>query len=189
MRRWCGISAISPRVWDFLNLRAKGVSWEARLGRSCSSCWILGWGPWQSVWKKEVWHSRRSCWMLNKSKITGGDLIQDLRGQDNRNIIYENNMKITKNYDGKHPQEKEMQKGKMVVWGSLTNSWEKKRSEKERYIYLNAEFQRIARRDKKALLSDQCKEIEESNRMGKTRNLFRKIRDTKGIFHAKMGTI
>ena len=127
--------------------------------------------------------------MLNKSKITGGDLIQDLRGQDNGNTIYENNMKITKNYDGKHPQEKEMQKGKMVVWGSLTNSWEKKRSEKERYIYLNAEFQRIARRDKKALLSDQCKEIEENNRMGKTRDLFQKIRDTKWTIHVKISTI
>ena len=61
--------------------------------------------------------------------------------------------------------------------------------EKERYIYLNAEFQRIARRDKKAFLSDQCKEIEENNRMGKTRDLFKKIRDTKGTFHAKMDTI
>ena len=63
------------------------------------------------------------------------------------------------------------------------------KGEKERYKHLNAEFQRIARRDKKAFLSDQCKEIEESNRMGKTRDLFRKIRDTKGTFHAKMGTI
>ena len=60
---------------------------------------------------------------------------------------------------------------------------------KERYSHLNAEFQRIARRDKKAFLSYQCKEIEESNRMGKTRGHFKKIRDTKGIFHAKMGTI
>ena len=61
--------------------------------------------------------------------------------------------------------------------------------EKERYIHLNAEFQRIARRDKKAFLSDQRKEIEENNRMGKSSNLFKKIRDTKGTFHAKMGTI
>ena len=61
--------------------------------------------------------------------------------------------------------------------------------EKERYIHLNAEFQRIAKRDKKAFLSDQCKEIEENNRMGKTRDLFKKIRDTKGTFHAEMGTI
>ena len=65
----------------------------------------------------------------------------------------------------------------------------KSKGEKERYKHLNAEFQRIARRDKKAFLSDQCKEIEESNRMGKIRNLFKKIRDTKGTFQAKMGRI
>ena len=64
----------------------------------------------------------------------------------------------------------------------------KGKGEKERYTHLNAEFQRIARRDKKAFLSDQCKEIEENNRMGKTRDLFKKIRDSKGTFHAKMGT-
>ena len=65
----------------------------------------------------------------------------------------------------------------------------KGKGEKERYIHLNAEFQRTARRDKKAFLSDQCKEIEGNNRMGKTRDLFKKIRDTKGTFHAKMGSI
>ena len=65
----------------------------------------------------------------------------------------------------------------------------KGKGEKERYIHLSAEFQRRARRDKKAFLTDQCKEIEENNRMGKTRDLFKKIRDTKGTFHAKMGTI
>ena len=65
----------------------------------------------------------------------------------------------------------------------------KSKGEKERYKNLNAEFQRITSRDKKAFLSDQCKEIEENNRMGKTRDLFKKIRDTKGIFHAKMGSI
>ena len=65
----------------------------------------------------------------------------------------------------------------------------KSKGVKERYSHLNAEFQRIARRDKKAFLSDQCKEIEENNRMGKNKDLFKKIRDTKGIFHAKMGTI
>ena len=65
----------------------------------------------------------------------------------------------------------------------------KSKGEKERYKHLNAEFQRIARRDKKAFFSDQCKEIEENNRMGKTRGLFKRIRDTKGIFHAKMGSI
>ena len=74
----------------------------------------------------------------------------------------------------------------MVVWRGLKNSCEKKRieGEKERWTHLNAEFQRIARRDKKDYLSDQCKEIEEINRMGKTRDLFKKIRDTKGTFHA-----
>ena len=81
----------------------------------------------------------------------------------------------------------------MAVWGGLTNSCEKKRGEKqrekERYKHLNAEFQRIARRDKKAFLSDQCKEIQENNRMEKTRDLFKKIRDTKGTFHGKIGLI
>ena len=81
----------------------------------------------------------------------------------------------------------------MAAWRGLTNSCEKKRSknkgEKERYKHRNAEFQRIARRLKKAFFSDQCKEIEENNRMGKTRYLFKKIRDTKGIFHAKMASI
>ena len=81
----------------------------------------------------------------------------------------------------------------MAVWGGLINSGEEKRSkskgEKERYKHLNAEFQRIARRDKKAFLRDQCKETERNNRMGKARDLFKKIRDTKGTFHAKMGTV
>ena len=66
---------------------------------------------------------------------------------------------------------------------------EKSKGEKERHTHLNGEFQRIARRDKKAFLSNQCNEIEENNRMGKTRDLFKKIRDTKGTFHAKMGSI
>ena len=81
----------------------------------------------------------------------------------------------------------------MAVWGGLTNSCErreeKSKGEKERYKHLNAEFKRITRRGKKALLSDQCKEIEENNRMGKTRDLFKKIGDTKGTFHAKMSLI
>ena len=81
----------------------------------------------------------------------------------------------------------------MAVWRGLTNSCEriqvKSKGAKERYKHLNAEFQRIARRDKKGFFSDQCKEIEENNRMGKTRDLFKKIRDTKGTFHANMGSI
>ena len=96
-----------------------------------------------------------------------------------------------------HPQEKEMQKSKMAVWGGLTNSWEKNlfwslvksKGEKERYIHLNVEFKRIAMRDKKAFFSDQCKEIEENNRIGNIRDLFKKIRDTKGTFHPKISTI
>ena len=72
---------------------------------------------------------------------------------------------------------------------ALKRTEAKSQGEKERYKHLNAEFQRIARRDKKAFISNQCKEIEENNRMGKTRDLFKKIRDTKGIFHAKMGSI
>ena len=86
-----------------------------------------------------------------------------------------------------------MQKSKMAVWGGLQVAVKrrevKSKGEKERYKHLNAEFQRIARRDKKAFFSDQYKEIEENNRMGKTRDLFKKIRDTKGTFHAKMGSI
>ena len=93
--------------------------------------------------------------------------------------------------DQDHPQEKEMQKGKMVVWGGLQIAEKRReakgRGEKERYTHLNAEFK--ARRDKKVFLSDQCKEIEENNRMGRTRDLFKKIRDTKGTFHARMDTI
>ena len=84
-----------------------------------------------------------------------------------------------------------MQKSKMAVWGGLINSFErrevKSKGEKKRYKHLNAEFQRTARRDKKAFFSNQCKEIQENNRMGKTRDLSKKMRDTKGTFHEKMG--
>ena len=91
------------------------------------------------------------------------------------------------------PKKKKCKKAKWLPEEALQIA-EKRREatskgEKERYTHLNAEFQRIARRDKKAFLSDQCKEIEEKNRMGKTRDLFKKIRDTKGTFHAKMGSI
>ena len=86
-----------------------------------------------------------------------------------------------------------MQKGKWLSKEALQIAMKRReakgKGEKERYTYLNAESQRIARRDEKAFLSDQCKEIEENNRMGKTTDLFKKFQDTKGIFHAKMGTI
>ncbi|XFF90692.1 hypothetical protein AB1E18_016911 [Capra hircus] len=91
------------------------------------------------------------------------------------------------------PMEKKCKKAKWLSGKTLQIAVKrrqvKSKGEKERYKHLNAEFQRIARRDKKAFLSDPCKEIEENNRMGKTRDLFKKIRDTKGTFHAKMGSI
>ena len=90
------------------------------------------------------------------------------------------------------PMEKKCKKAKWLSEKALEIAVKRKvknKGEKERYKHLNAEFQRIARRDKKAFLSDQCKEIEENNRMGKTSDLFKKIRDTRGTFHAKMGSI
>ena len=99
----------------------------------------------------------------------------------------------TGNSDQDLPPQKEMQQGKWFLEEALKiadkNREVKGKGEQERHTHLNDEFQRIARRDKEAFLSDQCKEIEENNRMGRTRDLFKKIRDTKGMFHAKMGTI
>ena len=92
-----------------------------------------------------------------------------------------------------NPKKKKFKKAKWLSEEALQIS-EKRREakgkgEKERHTHLNAEFQRIIKKDKKAILSDQCKEIEQNNRMGRTRDLYKKIRDTKGTFHAKMGTI
>ena len=91
------------------------------------------------------------------------------------------------------PKEKKYKKAKWLSEEALQIAVKrrevKSKGEKERYSHLNAEFQRIARRDKKAFLGDPCKEIEENNRVGKTRDIFKKIRDTKGTFHAKMGSI
>ena len=91
------------------------------------------------------------------------------------------------------PKKKKCKEGKWLSEEALQIAMKrreaKSKGEKERYTHLNAEFQRRARREKKCFLSDQCKEIEENNRMGKTRDLLKKIRDTKGTFHAKMGTI
>ena len=103
-----------------------------------------------------------------------------------RDIVQETGIKTI-------PMEKKCKKAKWLSEEALQiavkRSEAKSKGEKERYKHLNAEFQRIARRDKKAFLSDQFKEIEENNRMGKTRDLFKKIRDTKGTLHAKMGSI
>ena len=90
------------------------------------------------------------------------------------------------------PMEKKCKKAKWLSGEALQITVKRKvksKGEKERYTHLNAEFQAMAKRDKKAFLSNQCKEMEENNRMGKTRDLFKKIRDTKGTFHAKMGSI
>ena len=103
-----------------------------------------------------------------------------------RDIVQETGIKTI-------PMEKKCKKAKWLSEEDLQIAVKrrevKSKGEKERYRHLNAELQRIARRDKKAVLSDQCKEIEENNRMGETRDLYKKIRDTKGTFHAKMGTI
>ena len=102
------------------------------------------------------------------------------------NIVQETGIKTI-------PMEKKCKKAKWLSEEALQIAVKrreaKSKGEKERYSHLNAEFQRIARRDKKAFLRDQCKEVEENNRMGRTRDLFKKIRDTKGTFHAKMGPI
>ena len=91
------------------------------------------------------------------------------------------------------PKKKKCKKAKWLSEGALQTAIKRReakgKGEKERYTHLNAEFQKISRRDKKTFFSDQCKEIEENNRMGKTRDLFKKIRDTKGTFHERMGTI
>ena len=103
-----------------------------------------------------------------------------------RDIVQETGIKTI-------PMEKKCKKAKWLSGEGLKIAVKrreaKSKGEKERYKHLNAEFQRIARRDKKAFFINQCKEIEEKNRMGKTRDLFKKIRDTKGTFHAKMGSI
>ena len=103
-----------------------------------------------------------------------------------RDIVQETGIKTI-------PMEKKCKKAKWLSEEALHIAVKrreaKSKGEKERYKHLNAEFQRQARRDKQAFLSDQCKEIEQNNRMGKTRDLFKKIRDTKGTFHAKMGSI
>ena len=124
-----------------------------------------------------------------RNRFKGLDLIDrvpDELWNEVRDIVQETGIKTI-------PMEKKCKKAKWLSGEALQIAVKrrevKSKGEKERYKHLNAEFQRIARRDKKAFLSDQCKEIEENNRMGKTRDLFKKIRDTKGTFHAKMGSI
>ena len=124
-----------------------------------------------------------------RKRFKGLDLIDGMPeelGMEVRDIAQETGIKTI-------PMEKKCKKAKWLSGEALQIAVKrreaKSKREKERYKHLNAEFQRIARRDKKAFLSDQCKGIEENNRMGKTRDLFKKIRDTKGTFHAKTGSI
>ena len=124
-----------------------------------------------------------------RNRFKGLDLIDrvpDEPWMDIHDIVQETGIKTI-------PMEKKCKKAKWLSGEALQRAVKrreaKSKGEKERYKHVNAEFQRIARRDKKAFLSEQCKEIEENNRMGKTRDVFKKISDTKGRFHAKMGTI
>ena len=123
-----------------------------------------------------------------RNRFKGLDLIDsmpDILWTEVRDIVQETGIKTIL-------MEKKCKKSKWLSGEALQIAVKrrlvKSKGEKERYKHLNAEFQRIARRDKKAFLSDQCKEIQENNRMGKTRDLFKKIRDTKGTFHAKVGS-
>ena len=124
-----------------------------------------------------------------RNGFKGLDLIDGVHDElwtEVRDIVQETGIKTI-------PMEKKCKKAKWLSEEALQIAVKrreaKSKGEKERYKHLNAEFQRIARRDRKAFLSDRCKEIEENNRMGKTRDLFKKLRDTKGTFHAKMGSI
>ena len=124
-----------------------------------------------------------------RNRFKGIDLMDRMPDElwtEVRDIVQETGIKSI-------PMEKKCKKAKWLSGEALQIAVKrreaKRKGEKERYRHLNPEFQRIGRRDKKAFFSDQCKEIEENNRMGKTRDLFKKIRDTKGTFHTKMGTI
>ena len=124
-----------------------------------------------------------------RNRFKGLDLIDRVPEElwmEVRDIVQETGIKTI-------PKKKKCKKAKGLSEEALQIAVKrreaKSKGEKERYSHLNAQFQRIARRDKKAFLSDQCKEIEENNRMGKTRDLFKKIRDIKGKFHAKMGSV
>ena len=124
-----------------------------------------------------------------RNRVKGLDLIDRVPEElwtEVHDIVQETGIKT-------FPKKKKCKKAKWMSEEALQIAVKrreaKSKGEKARYTHLNAEFQRIARRDEKAFLSDQCKEIEENNRMGKTRDLFKKIRDTKGTFHAKMGSV
>ena len=122
-----------------------------------------------------------------RNRFKGLDLIECLKNYGHVHDIVQK--AVIKTIPKKNKCKKAKWLSEQALQIALKRREARGKAEKERYTHLNAEFQRIARRDKKAFLSDQCKEIEENNRMGKTRDLFKKIRDTKGTFHPNMGTI
>ena len=122
-----------------------------------------------------------------RNRFKGLDLIECLKNYGHVHDIVQK--AVIKTIPKKNKCKKAKWLSEQALQIALKRREARGKAEKERYTHLNAEFQRIARRDKKAFLSNQCKEIEENNRMGKTRDLFKKIRDTKGTFHPNMGTI
>ena len=139
----------------------------------------------------QVWPKSNPLWLYSKvrNRLKGLDLIErvpDELWMEVRDIVQETGIKTI-------PMEKKHKRAKWLSEEALQIAVKrrelKSKGEKERYKHLNAEFQKIGRSDKKAFFRDQCKEIEENSRMGKTRDLFKKIRDIKGTFHAKMGAI
>ena len=179
--------------------RSSIQSAKTRLGADCGSVHELLIAKFRLKLKKIRKTTRPFRYDLNKipynhtvevtSRFKGLDLIDrvpEVLRTEVCDIIQEAGIKTI-------PKKKKCKKAKWLFEEALHIAVKRRetkgKGEKERYTHLNAEFQRIARRDKKAFLSDQCKEIEENNIMGKTRDLFKKIRDTKGTLHAKMGTI
>ena len=172
---------------------------KSRLGADCDSCHELLIAKFRLKLKKVGKTTRSFRYDLNqipynytvevRNRFKGLDLIDrvpDELWMEVGDIVQETGIKTI-------PKKKKCKKAKWLSEEALQIAVKgrevKSKGEKERYTRLNAEFQRITRRDKKAFFSDQCKEIEENNRMGKTRDLFKKIRDTKGTFHGKMGSI
>ena len=123
---------------------------------------------------------------MGRAKLSKSLMQFSVDGMELHDIVQE---AVTKTIPKKNKCKKAKWLSEEALQIAMKRREEKRKREKERYTNLNAEFQRTVRRDEKAFLSDQCKETEERNRMGKTRDLFKKIRDTKGIFHAEMGKI
>jgi len=190
-------------MWTLRDIHTCSQRWRSsiqsarRLGVDCGSDHKLLIAKLRLTLKKVGKNTRPFRYALNqipyddtvevRNRFKGLDLrVPDELWTEVHDIVQETGIKII-------PKKKKCKKAKQLSEEALQTAVKrrevKSKGEKERYTHLNAEFQRIARRDKKAFLSDQCKEIEESNRIGKTRDFFKKMRDTKGTFHAKIGSI